>query len=69
VLRLIGEEPEECLAHGESYVREGVQDVVFCFLRFPSGIVAHLHLSWLDPHKERRSPSSARGGWRRSTTC
>jgi len=54
VLRLIGEEPEECEAHGASYVREGVQDVVFCYLRFPSGIVAHLHLSWLDPHKERR---------------
>jgi predicted dehydrogenase len=54
VLRLIGEEPAECLAHGASYVREGVQDVVFCYLRFPSGIVAHLHLSWLDPHKERR---------------
>jgi predicted dehydrogenase len=54
VLRLIGEEPEECIAHGESYVRDGVQDVVFCYLRFPSGAVAHLHLSWLDPHKERR---------------
>jgi predicted dehydrogenase len=54
VLHLIGEEPEECSAHGECYVREGVQDVVFCYLRFPSGIVAHLHLSWLDPHKERR---------------
>ncbi|HEY4426976.1 MAG TPA: Gfo/Idh/MocA family oxidoreductase [Solirubrobacteraceae bacterium] len=54
VLHLIGEEPQECIAHGASYVREGVQDVVFCYLRFPSGIVAHLHLSWLDPHKERR---------------
>ena len=54
VLHLIGEEPEECLAQGASYVREGVEDVVFCYLRFPSGIVAHLHLSWLDPHKERR---------------
>jgi predicted dehydrogenase len=54
VLRLIGEEPQECLAQGASYVRDGVQDVVFCYLRFPSGIVAHLHLSWLDPHKERR---------------
>jgi predicted dehydrogenase len=53
-LHLIGEEPEECLANGASYVREGVQDVVFCYLRFPSGVVAHLHLSWLDPHKERR---------------
>jgi len=54
ILHLIGEEPSECSAHGESYVREGVQDVVFCYLRFPSGVVAHLHLSWLDPHKERR---------------
>ncbi len=53
-LHLIGEAPEECLAQGASYVREGVEDVVFCYLRFPSGIVAHLHLSWLDPHKERR---------------
>jgi predicted dehydrogenase len=35
-------------------VRDGVEDVVFCFLRFPSGLSAHLHLSWLDPHKERR---------------
>jgi len=54
VLHLIGEEPVQCLAHGASYVRPDVQDVVFCYLRFPSGIVAHLHLSWLDPHKERR---------------
>jgi predicted dehydrogenase len=54
VLHLIGQEPEECLAQGASYVRDGVEDVVFCYLRFPSGIVAHLHLSWLDPHKERR---------------
>jgi predicted dehydrogenase len=53
-LHLIGEEPVECVAQGAAYVREPVQDVVFCYLRFPSGIVAHLHLSWLDPHKERR---------------
>ena len=49
-----GEEPAEVLARGESYVRPGVEDVVFCYLRFPSGLTAHLHLSWLDPHKERR---------------
>jgi predicted dehydrogenase len=54
VLHLAGEEPVEAVAHGESYVRPGVEDVVFCFLRFPSGLSAHLHLSWLDPHKERR---------------
>ena len=54
LLRLAGEEPSECHAFGESYMRPGVEDVVFCFLRFPSGLTAHLHLSWLDPHKERR---------------
>ena len=53
-LHLIDEEPIECQARGASFVQPGVQDVVFCFLRFPSGVVAHLHLSWLDPHKERR---------------
>jgi predicted dehydrogenase len=54
ILHLVGEDPAECVAHGESYLREGVEDVVFCYLRFPSGIVAHMHLSWLDPHKMRK---------------
>ena len=54
VLYLADEEPSEVAARGESYVRGGVEDVVFCFLHFPSGLAAHLHLSWLDPHKERR---------------
>ncbi len=55
VLNLLdGEEPDEVVAHGESFVRPSVEDVVFCFLRFPSGRVAQMHLSWLDPHKERR---------------
>jgi predicted dehydrogenase len=54
VLRLAGEEPVECHAHGECYMQDDVEDVVFCYLRFPSGLAAHLHLSWLDPHKERR---------------
>jgi len=54
VLHLAEEEPLECQARGESYMRSGIEDVVFCYLRFPSGLAAHLHLSWLDPHKERR---------------
>jgi predicted dehydrogenase len=54
ILRLAAEEPYECRAVGESYVNRGVEDVVFCYLRFPSGLAAHMHLSWLDPHKERR---------------
>jgi len=54
VLALAGEEPYELAARGESYMQEGIEDVVFGFMRFPSGLAAHLHLSWLDPHKERR---------------
>jgi predicted dehydrogenase len=54
VLYLAGEEPYELDARGESYMRPGIEDVVFGFMRFPSGLAAHLHLSWLDPHKERR---------------
>ena len=55
VMRLAGgEEPNEVQAVGESYMRPDVEDVVFSYLRFPSGLAAHLHLSWLDPHKERR---------------
>ncbi len=54
LLHLAGEEPYEVDARGESYMRDGVEDVVFAFMRFPSGLSAHMHLSWLDPHKERR---------------
>ena len=35
-------------------MQPGVEDVVFAFMRFESGLTAHMHLSWLDPHKERR---------------
>jgi predicted dehydrogenase len=54
ILHLLEEEPGEAWARGESFLTEGVEDVVFCYLRFPSGKVAHMHLSWLDPHKMRR---------------
>ena len=54
ILWLIGEDPVEAVAHGRDFLNEGVEDVVFCYLRFPSGKIAHMHLSWLDPHKMRR---------------
>jgi predicted dehydrogenase len=54
ILHLVEEEPIEAWARGVSFLNPGVEDVVFCFLRFPSGVVAHMHLSWLDPHKIRR---------------
>ena len=54
ILWLLDEEPSEAVAYGMDYLQEGIEDVVFCFLRFPSGKVAHMHLSWLDPHKMRK---------------
>lgn len=54
ILYLLDEEPDECVAHGRDFLTEGVEDVVFCYLRFPSGKIAHMHLSWLDPHKMRK---------------
>jgi predicted dehydrogenase len=54
VLYLLDEEPSDAIAHGRDFLNEGVEDVVFCYLRFPSGRIAHMHLSWLDPHKMRR---------------
>jgi predicted dehydrogenase len=54
LLDLVGERPVEAWARGECYVRPDVEDVVFGYLKFPSGVIAHLHLSWLDPHKMRR---------------
>jgi predicted dehydrogenase len=53
LLHLAGEEPDLVEARGESYMHPPVEDVVFCFMRFPSGLSAHMHLSWLDPHKTR----------------
>jgi predicted dehydrogenase len=54
ILYLLDEEPSEVSARGNSFLTPGVEDVVFCYLRFPSGRIAHMHLSWLDPHKMRR---------------
>jgi len=54
ILYLLDEDPEVATANGRDFLTPGVEDVVFCYLRFPSGKIAHMHLSWLDPHKMRR---------------
>jgi predicted dehydrogenase len=51
---LIGDTPEEVSARGESYLHDGVEDVVFANMRFASGVLANMHMSWLDPHKVRK---------------
>ena len=54
LLSLAGELPVEASARGQAYLQDGVEDVVFGYLQFPSGMAGHLHLSWLDPHKARK---------------
>ncbi len=54
ILYLLDDDPEVAIANGRDFLTPGVEDVVFCYLRFPSGKIAHMHLSWLDPHKMRK---------------
>jgi predicted dehydrogenase len=54
VLYLLGEMPDRVSANGAAYVTEGVHDTVFANLHFPSGKMANIHVSWLDPHKIRK---------------
>ena len=51
---ILGEQPTTVSACGTAVIQPGIEDVVFVTLRYPSGILANLHLSWLHPRKERR---------------
>jgi predicted dehydrogenase len=51
---LFGEQPDEVHAVGRGYLRSGIPDVVFLTLTYPDRKMAHIHVSWLDPHKTRR---------------
>jgi predicted dehydrogenase len=53
-LHLLGEAPTRVTAQGSCYLQAGVEDVVFLHMEFAGGTVAHVQLSWLDPHKERK---------------
>ena len=54
VLHLLDAEPVDVVARGSSFLQKDVEDVVFVDLRFPDGRIAHVHVSWLDPHKMRK---------------
>lgn len=53
ILYLFGEYPSSVCAQGLAHISQGVEDVAFVYLQFPSGRVAHIHVSWLDPSKVR----------------
>ena len=53
ILYLLGEEPIEVTAHGAAYLQPGIEDVSYLTMRFASGALGNVHVSWLDPIKTR----------------
>ena len=47
-------DPIEINRTGQSYIQQGIDDVVFLNLKYNGGIMANIHVSWLDPHKVRK---------------
>ena len=54
ILHLLGLDPTDVTARGQSYLQPGIEDVVFLSLNFNQRSMAHIHVSWLDPHKIRK---------------
>jgi UDP-2-acetamido-3-amino-2,3-dideoxy-glucuronate N-acetyltransferase len=54
ILGLIGEMPHQVEAQGGNYLHDGIADVTVSLLSFPSGIKAHVFVSWLHPYKEQK---------------
>lgn len=52
--RLLGAAPISVQCRGQNIVNAKVADVVFAVLEYPGGKLAHVHVSWLDPHKSRK---------------
>lgn len=46
-------EPVSATASGGAWLNPGIEDTVFATLRYPDGMLAHLHASWLHPRKTR----------------
>ena len=55
LMYLLGNRPVSVCAHGAPCVFEGIHDVVYVDMQFPENILAHIHVSWLDPKKVRRT--------------
>jgi UDP-2-acetamido-3-amino-2,3-dideoxy-glucuronate N-acetyltransferase len=55
ILSLVGGElPNQVRCIGEAYLNQGVADVTLTTLRFPGGVNAHVHVSWINPFKEQK---------------
>lgn len=54
ILRLVGGWPDRIAATGGAYLQHGVADVTVTNIEFPTGVRAHIFVSWLHPYKEQR---------------
>lgn len=54
LLYLLGEQQVSVSAQGTACVFKDIHDIVYVNAEFPSGVLAHVHVSWLDPCKIRR---------------
>ena len=54
ILFLLEKKPVSVTATGKSYIQKGIEDVAFMTVHFAGGVMAHIHVSWLDPHKDRK---------------
>lgn len=54
ILHLLDSDPVQVSAMGQAYLQDSIEDVSFLTMRFPSGQMANIQLSWLDPHKVRK---------------
>lgn len=54
ILGLLGEMPDDVVAHGAGYVNAQVLDVTVSHMFFASGVRAHIFVSWLHPFKEQK---------------
>ncbi len=52
---VLGEAPRRVRAVGRAFLQPGIEDVVFAVFEYPCGAIAHVHSSWLDPSKVRRT--------------
>jgi len=54
ILALAGEDPEQVMATAGNYLHKKIADVTTTHLEFPSGLKAHIFVSWLHPFKEQK---------------
>jgi UDP-2-acetamido-3-amino-2,3-dideoxy-glucuronate N-acetyltransferase len=54
ILGLVGEMPDQVTAMGGNYLHNQIADVTVSMLSFPSGVKAHIFVSWLHPYKDQR---------------